>query len=635
MNTKPFYNTPKVTKEDLEREFDKTKYRLKSSWDELTDGSEYAEEELLHRRRKQDMCKSNFFTNYSKSKEQTCILFKGTSKKVNTYIHGALGESICWEKGSIPIYGKLKTFKKRKKNPNKVFFFRECTSHIDNPPHTCDDSSDSVVRETPFAHNNKRNYNARGTKSDTAKLTRIRGRNLNEKVTMSSRLDGKSKNDDQNNVDHMTYLKVAGEEKRNGNNRKLFWINNNQTNIPPRCMNRMMSPYRSSKENEQGDILLTTQMSKFARGKLRLRVREKNKLDKMSQVPVEEKLNESSTHSLGDLLKGIMARGGREKKVNYGGNIKNKSYKNRVNHEQHADQHNEKQKESKQVAVGYDIMSKQKRQKGSPHVRICVNKENARNFDPKSTIDFVQNCASVDKRMKNYLNEQLKYYGSKLRRENLEQVCLFLRKRPQRSVPHGLARSHRIDEGEHPMVPVRPCQNCKKDINFKSYIMEENDTKNTATIMNNTRDVAPTISDEIMKQMRGREKEKNEGQTTNLAHKNKLTDELKKLKKLQKEEINFFSIYTHLTNEIRILKKMLNQQTRNNKKDYLKKLIQVKKIITNFVTYFEQIFAKIQVEKNGPYDPTYDEDRHYHISSLLKLVEDVISILADHLYPVE
>lgn len=165
--------------------------------------------------------------------------------------------------------------------------------------------------------------------------------------------------------------------------------------------------------------------------------------------------------------------------------------------------------------------------------------------------------------------------------------------------------------------------------------MQGDDKKKDATIMINGSDVAPTISEEIKEQMKYRKKEKNERQTTNLAHKNKLPDELKKLKKLQKEEINFFTIYTHLINEKNILKKILDQQTRNNKKDYLKKLILVKKIITNFVTYFEQIFAKIQVEENGSYAPTYNEDRHHNINSLLKLVEDVISILSDHFYHVE
>ncbi|GAB68557.1 hypothetical protein PCYB_134310 [Plasmodium cynomolgi strain B] len=593
MNPKPFYKAPKVTKEDLEREFDKTMCHLKSSWDELTDESQYnTEEELLHRRRKQDTYKSRFFPNCSKNKEQTGIIFKGTSKKVDTYIH-------------------------------------------DNPPHTCDDSSDSVGRELPFAHHNRRNYNTRGTKLETPKLTRKRGRNLNEKTTMSSTFHGKSKKDDRHSVRQTACAKVVGEMKRNENNGKSFWINKNEMIIPRRCMDQVMSPYSSSKAKQQRDILLTTQMSKFARGKLRLRIRGKNKLNKISQVPVEEKLNDGFTPPLDDLFKGIMPRGGREKKINYREYTLKKSYKNRVNYERHADQHNEKQKESNKVAVGYDTMSKQKRQKGNPHVRICVDKESTRNSDPKCTIDFVQNCASVDKRMQNYLNEQLKYYGSKLRRENLEQVCLFLRKGPQRRVPHGLTRSHRIDEEEHPNVPVRPCQNCKKEINLKSYIIEGNDQKNTATMMTNARDVTPAISDKIMKQMRGREKEKNEGQTKNLAHKNKLIDELKNFKKLQKEEMNFFTIYTHLMNEKKILKKILNQQIRNNKKDYLKKLIQVKKYITNFVTHFEQIMAKIQAEKNGPYAPTHDQDRHHHISCLLKLVEDVISILADHFYHVE
>ncbi|CAA9990472.1 conserved Plasmodium protein, unknown function [Plasmodium knowlesi strain H] len=635
MNSKSIYNAPKVTKEDLEREFDKTKYHLKNSWDELTGGSQYTEEELLQRRRKQDMCKSNFFADCSGNKQQTFILLKGTSKKVHTYIHGALGEYICWEKGSIPIYGKLKTHKKRKKNRHKVSFFSDGTLYMDNSPHTCDGRSDSVGRGIPFAQHNKGSYNTRRIKSDIEKLADTKRRNLNKKASMLSRFDGMNRNDRQNNVYHTSCVKFAEEEKRNMNNGRWFGNNENQTNIPRRCKDQVMLPYSSSKDNEAADILLTTPMRNSANGKLPLRISEKNKLDKMSQVPVEEKLNENSIQPLGDLLKGKMARGGREKGINYREHIMKRSYKSRINHELHADQHNEKQNKSKQVGVGYDIMSKQKRQKGSPNVRIYVDKESTRNSDPKGTIDFVQNCASVEKRMKNYLNEQLKFYGSKLRRENLEQVCFFLRKNPRRRIPHGVPKSNRIDEEEHPNALARPCQNCKKEIKFKNYIMQGDDKKKDATIMINGSDVAPTISEEIKEQMKYRKKEKNERQTTNLAHKNKLPDELKKLKKLQKEEINFFTIYTHLINEKNILKKILDQQTRNNKKDYLKKLILVKKIITNFVTYFEQIFAKIQVEENGSYAPTYNEDRHHNINSLLKLVEDVISILSDHFYHVE
>ncbi|KJP89864.1 hypothetical protein AK88_00575 [Plasmodium fragile] len=616
MNPKPFYKAPKVTKEELEKEFDKTWCHRKSSWDELTDASQYTEEELLHRRTKQDMCKSNFFAECSKKKEQTCILFKCTSKKVHTYIHAAVGDFICLENGSIPMHGKMKTFKKRKKNPHKVFFFSEGTSYINKPPDTYDGSSDSVDRGTPFEHHNRRNYNTRGTKLDTAKWRRTRGKNLNEKETMSPPIfDGKCKNDDQHNIEHTTCVKVAGEEKRNANNGRSFCINKNETSVPRRCMDDVIYPYSFSKANEQENIL-TNKMNKLASGKLRLRISEKNKLDKTLQVAVEGKLNAGSTHPLSNLRKRIMPRGRTEKKINYGGYIV-------------------KQEESKQVAVGYDIMSSDKRQKGSPHVRLCVYKESTRKSDPTCPIDFVQMCPSVDdKRMQNYLNEQLKYYGSNMRRENLEQICLYLRKRPQRRAPHGLASSHRIGK-EHPNVPPRPCQTCKKDINLKRYIMDGDDKENTSTMITDERDVDPAISDQIMNQMRGREKEKNEGETTNLAHKNKLTHELK-LKKFQnEEEINFSTIYTHLTNEKKILKKILNQQTRKNKKDYLKKLIQVKKYITNFVTYFEQILAKIQVEKNEPYDPTYDEDKHYHISALLKLVEDVISILSDHFYHVK
>ncbi|CAG9476149.1 unnamed protein product [Plasmodium vivax] len=632
MNSKPFNNAPKVTREDLEREFDKTECNLKSSSDELTDGAEYTEEELPHRRTNQEMCKWSVFTECSKKKHQTGIFFMGTSKKVNAYIRGPVGESICWEKGSIPIYGKLKTFKRRKTNPREDFLFTVGTSHKDNPPHTCDGSSDGIGRETPFAHHNKGNHNARGNKPNTATLGRTRGRNLNEEATPSCRIDGKSKNNDRHNVEHTNFVKAAGEETPNGSNGKPFRINKNQMNIPRKCIDQGMPPYSSSKANEQGYVLLTTQMSKCARGKLRLRISGKNQLDKMSQVPLEGKPNEGSTHRFGDLLKGILPKGGRKKKVYYRGYIMKKSYKNRVNQERHAVQHNEKQRESKRVAAGYDVASKQKRQKGSPHVRIWADKESARNIHPKCTIDFVRKFASVDKRMKNYLNEQLKYYGSNVRRENLEQVCLFLRRRPPRRVPHGLviSRSHSIDEEGRPSVPARPCQNCKQAINLKRYIMEGVDKKNTATRMTAT-DVPLAASDLIIKQRSGREKEK-KGQTTNLSQKNKLTDELKNLKKLQKEEINFSTIYTHLTNEKKILKKILNQQIRNNKKDYLKKLIQVKKCITNFVTHFEQILAKIQAEKNGPYGQTHDEDRYYHISSLLKLVEDVIGILADHFY---
>ncbi|EUD65991.1 hypothetical protein C922_03718 [Plasmodium inui San Antonio 1] len=633
MNHKPFYNGPKVTKEDLEEEFDKTKCHLKSSWDELTDGSQYTEEKLLHRRTKQDMCKSRFFADGSK-KKQTGILFKGTSKKVHTYIDSTAGEFLCREKGSIPIYGKLKTFKKRKKNPHKGFYFSHVISNMDSAPHTRDGSTYSVNMETPFAYHNKRNYDARGINPDTAELTTAREKNLDEKATISCSFHGNSKNDDPHNAEHTTCVKVGRGEKRNGNNGRSFWISKNQMNISRKCIDQGMSPYSSSKANEQGNILLTTQRSKFARGKLRLRISGKNKIDKMSQVPVEEELNDDSTSPLGDLLKGIMPRGGGKKKVNYRALVM-KNYKNRVNHERHADQHNEKKEESKEVAVDYDIMSKHKRQKGNPHVRICVNKGNIQYSDPKYTIDSVQECASLDRKMQNYLNEQLKYYGSKLRRENLEHVCLFLRKRPQGRVPHGAARSHRIDEDEEPNVPTRPCKNCRKEINLRSYIMEGDDKKNSARMMTNARDMAPAISGEIMKQMRGREKERNEGQTRNLAHKNKLTDELKNLKKLQKEQINFFTIYTHLTNEKKILKKILNRQTRDNRKNYSKKLIQVKKNITNFVTLLEQILAKIDAEKKGPYAPTYHGDRHYHISCLLKLVEDVISIVADHFCHVE
>ncbi|SCP02801.1 conserved Plasmodium protein, unknown function [Plasmodium malariae] len=277
--------------------------------------------------------------------------------------------------------------------------------------------------------------------------------------------------DKTNKKDLLSNIEVKGEFT----NKRKVTINNALVLIKPSKKNSSSTlmnnePFR----NFTKDLLHTTQeglrnrITRNSKQKINyVYLNEKKIIDNISEKEI--RLNKSKKYFLTRLLEGQLLK--KIIKYNYKGNIirkrsthKSMTNKNNLNNSRKE----EKNKKKKRKKFKYEINSNIIQNRKDPYCRLSLLLSSANknavsegkirssmykdvytNYHifpekKKCTLDHIHHSIHLDNQMKNYINEQIKYFGKNMRKENIEKIYCHIMKNLENESPSPTHAGDRI-----------------------------------------------------------------------------------------------------------------------------------------------------------------------------------------------
>ncbi|CRG95655.1 conserved Plasmodium protein, unknown function [Plasmodium gallinaceum] len=275
---------------------------------------------------------------------------------------------------------------------------------------------------------------------------------------------------------------------------------------------------------------------------------------------------------------------------------------------------------------------------------------NRKNFiyPKKYSIELIKNYKYLDERMKNYINEQIKYYGNDLRRDHIENINMYIMKNlSSKNLGQNTKRNYNT------LLTNTMNENYYKKLDEKSEDMKYDMSSDSKLFLLTNKEAYKNISVSSYKEAKkhfdsiyGIKKKNMNCYLNQIKNNNVFTKEEKgKNYKLTKKNnlkeaanckldtekyINFFEVYSYLTNEKNILEKMLNEKEKRNTKCHLEELKDIEKKMIKFIDNFEQIITRKQDEKSIFNDNIYKKSTTFEIDILLKILDEIIQIINNH-----
>ncbi|CRH04001.1 conserved Plasmodium protein, unknown function [Plasmodium relictum] len=286
-----------------------------------------------------------------------------------------------------------------------------------------------------------------------------------------------------------------------------------------------------------------------------------------------------------------------------------------------------------------------------------MNKKN-HIYPKKYTMELIKNSKYLDQRMKNYINEQIKYYGEDLRKDNIENIYLYITKNFEKKnlgqvtkrndntiLTNSVKKKYNkkldensdninydmssniellplIDKEIYSKISASSFKEVKKYINAIDVLKKTYNDYHDNKIKNDS--VCDSNSTEKNEVYKKKKKEKN----CNLTKKNN-SKESKKFKLDKKKFISFSEMYSYLKNEKNILEKMFNEEEKKNLRCHLEELNEIEKKMIKFIENFEQIITRKEDKKHIFSDNTYKRGTTFQINALLKILDEIIQIVND------
>ncbi|SPJ12533.1 conserved Plasmodium protein, unknown function [Plasmodium sp. DRC-Itaito] len=293
-----------------------------------------------------------------------------------------------------------------------------------------------------------------------------------------------------------------------------------------------------------------------------------------------------------------------------------------------------------------NLYNKEKILKNNENVPICFipkNKKCSKENEKTYNMDVIKNFKYLDTKMKNYINEQIKYYGENWRQEYITDLYFFIKnnyhkldssdifKRTKETsyCPYKYKNSQKKEKQKYQKINKVLSPNlCNKN---NDYLL----TKYSLELLNlmDTHNIIDENDDKII----------TENNVYQLLNKNDLIKKLNEFKLDERKYIfPFYQVYSYLKNQQHIFQKILKQKKKykinhkettnikNNDNFHCKELIQIELKIIKFLNNFQQIIKKKKKEQEGNntlHNIKYDENIPSNIYKLIKIVNEVTRIL--------
>ncbi|SBT45998.1 conserved Plasmodium protein, unknown function [Plasmodium ovale wallikeri] len=256
---------------------------------------------------------------------------------------------------------------------------------------------------------------------------------------------------------------------------------------------------------------------------------------------------------------------------------------------------------------------------------------------------FLQKCKYVDIKMKNYINEQIKYFGNNLRKEHMEKIIFYIKKdmekkslnwtpkrygninlaRQQEGMNKKMERTVDITVNER-TLPYREKLEREKMNMSNDTFKKKNDTSTCLHLDATKRGSSfKSISkDNISFKRQQRERTID-----------KLVNELESMKDGEKKKNFYFcDVYKFLGSQKKILQKILDKEKKKNNEGYLKELHKIENKMVNFVNHFDLIMTKKEERKYIFKNSEYGKNTLSQINILLSTLEEVIRMIKKFLH---
>ncbi|EWC74131.1 hypothetical protein C923_05236 [Plasmodium falciparum UGT5.1] len=286
-----------------------------------------------------------------------------------------------------------------------------------------------------------------------------------------------------------------------------------------------------------------------------------------------------------------------------------------------------------------------KKKENVPTCFIPINKKCPKENEKIYNMDVIKNFKYLDTKMKNYINEQIKYYGQNWRPEYITDLYFFIKKNYHKMdssdkfkrtketsyCPYKYKISQNKEKQKHQMLnKVLSPNSCYKN---NDYLLIK-----YSLVLLNLMDTYNIIDENYDKINTGN----NVHQSLN---KNNLIKKLNEFKLDERKYIfPFYQVYTYLKNQQHIFEKILKQKKiikykinhkkttnkENNDNFHWKELIQIELKIIRFLNNFQQIIKKKNEEKehnNNLPNIKYYKNIPSNICKLIKIVNEVTRIL--------
>ncbi|SCP06275.1 conserved Plasmodium protein, unknown function [Plasmodium ovale] len=256
---------------------------------------------------------------------------------------------------------------------------------------------------------------------------------------------------------------------------------------------------------------------------------------------------------------------------------------------------------------------------------------------------FLQKCRNVDMKMKNYINEQIKYFGNNLRKEHMEKIIFYIKKDMEKKSPNRTSKRYgninlaRQQEGMNKKMertvgitvnertlPYREKMGREK-MNMSNDIFKKKNDTSTCLHLDMTKrgsSFKSVSKDNISFKRQQRERTID-----------KLVKELESMKDGEKKKnFHFCDVYKLLTSQKKILQKILDKEKKKNNKGYLKELNKIENKMVNFINHFELIMTKKEERKYIFKNSEHGKNTLSQINILLSTLEEVIRIIKKFLH---
>ncbi|SOV18745.1 conserved Plasmodium protein, unknown function [Plasmodium gaboni] len=296
-----------------------------------------------------------------------------------------------------------------------------------------------------------------------------------------------------------------------------------------------------------------------------------------------------------------------------------------------------------------NLYNKEKILKEEENVYTCfipINKKCPKQDEKIYNMDLIKNLKYLDTKMKNYINEQIKYYGENWRQEYIIDLYFFIKKNYQKKdyssdifernkpisyYPYKYKSSQNNEKQKYKMLnKILSTNSCNEN---KDYLLTEYSLQFLNLV--DTYNIIDENCDNIIT-------ENNIDQLLN-----KKQNLIKKLNEFKLNErkyfFPFYQVYTYLKNQQHIFENILKQKKmkykinhkkitniQNNDYFHCNELIQIELKIIRFLNNFQQIIKKKHKEKdqnNILPNIKYDETILSNMYKLIKMVNEVTSIL--------
>ncbi|SOV82497.1 conserved Plasmodium protein, unknown function [Plasmodium sp. gorilla clade G3] len=292
-----------------------------------------------------------------------------------------------------------------------------------------------------------------------------------------------------------------------------------------------------------------------------------------------------------------------------------------------------------------NLYNKEKILKKNENVPTCfipINKKCPKENEKIYNMDVIKNFKYLDTKMKNYINEQIKYYGQNWRQEYITDLYFFIKKNYRKKDSSDIFK--RTKEISHCPYKYKYSQNKEKQIyqmlnkNLSPNSCNENKdyllTKYSLQLLN-LMDTYNIINENY-------DKINTENNIYQLLYKNNLIKKLYEFKLDERKYIfPFYQVYTYLKNQQHIFEKILKHKKykinhkkttniENNDNFHWNELIQIELKIIRFLNNFQQIIKKKHEEQQDNHilpNIKHDDSISSNMCKLIKMVNEVTHIL--------